>query len=222
MARAETIESVGETGIGTHGLFSQHNTCCMELTRPLQSWPGLLSTATITISPGNASTPVHRHHNDHSLQPLQAISGSYHSSYLHPEGQAQPQPHHQLPTLSSATHPLPLQNQGGEFDEGFPGQQSGLDQRTQQERSHRRGPLPDLLPQTEHLSRLSSPPRGPDDGTLQLRVRRVAIQLRTIGDEFNATLLHRADAPYWQDWRDACRVLLNFITQTLSTLYRLT
>lgn len=129
MARAETIESVGETGIGTHGLFSQQccslSTCCMELTRPLQSWPGLLSTATITISSGNASTPVRRHHNDHSLQPLQAICVSYPSSYLHPEGQAQPQPHQPLPTLSSAPHPLPLQNPGEEFDEGSPGQQSG-------------------------------------------------------------------------------------------------
>lgn len=125
MARAETIESVGDAGIGTHGLFSQHNTCCMELTRPLQSWPGLLSTATITISSGSASTPAHRHHTDHGLQPLQAICVSYPSSYLHPEGPAQPQPHYQLPTLSSAPHPLPLQNQGEEFDEGFPGQQPG-------------------------------------------------------------------------------------------------
>lgn len=30
------------------------------------------------------------------------------------------------------------------------------------------------------------------------------------------------NVPYWQVWCDACRVLLNFITQTLSTLYRLT
>lgn len=68
----------------------------------------------------------------------------------------------------------------------------GLDQETQEEPCNRQGPLPDLLPQTEHLSRLSSPLRGPNDLTLQLRVRRTAIQLRTIGDEFNATLLHRA------------------------------
>lgn len=30
------------------------------------------------------------------------------------------------------------------------------------------------------------------------------------------------NVPYWQVWWDASRVLLNFITQTLSTLYRLT
>lgn len=126
MARAETVESVGETGIGTHGLFPPHNTYCMELTRPLQSWPGLLSTATITISSGNATTPMHLHHNDHSLQPLQAVCVLHPSSYLHPEGQAQPQSHQQLPTLSSAAHhPWPLQIQGEEFEEGFPGEQSG-------------------------------------------------------------------------------------------------
>lgn len=63
----------------------------------------------------------------------------------------------------------------------------GLVQEAQQEPCHRQGPLPDLLPQTEHLSRLSIHRRGPGDST----VRRVAIQLRTIGDEFNATILHR-------------------------------
>lgn len=63
---------------------------------------------------------------------------------------------------------------------------------SEQEQCNRQGPLPDLLPQTEHLSRLSSPHTGPTDGTVQLRARRMAIQLRTIGDEFNATLLHRA------------------------------
>lgn len=125
MAHAETIESVGETGIGRNGIFSQHNTCCLELARPLQTWPGLLSTATITISSGNGTSPMHLHHNDHSLQPLHAVCVTYPSSYLHPEGQAQPLSHQQLaPTLSSAPHPLPLQNQGEEI-EGFPGEQSG-------------------------------------------------------------------------------------------------
>lgn len=125
MARAETIESVGETGIGRNGLFSQHNTCCLELARPLQTWPGLLSTATITISSGTGTSPMHLHHHGHSLQPLQAVCVSYPSFYHHPEDQDQPSSHQQLPTLSSAPHPFPLHNQGEGTDEGFPGEQSG-------------------------------------------------------------------------------------------------
>lgn len=66
---------------------------------------------------------------------------------------------------------------------------AGWDQETP---CSRRGPLPDLLPPTERLSRLSSPHRGPPDHAVQLRVRRMAVQLRTIGDEFNAALLRRA------------------------------
>lgn len=125
MARAETIDGVGESEIGRNGLFSQRNTCCLELTRPLQTWPGLLTTATITISSGPGTSPMHLHHNGHSVQPLQAVCVSYPSVYLHPEDQDQPSSHPQLPTLSSAPHPLPLHNQGEETDEGFPGLQSG-------------------------------------------------------------------------------------------------
>lgn len=115
MARAETIESVGETGIGRNGLFPQHNTC----------WPGLLSSATITISSGTGNSPMQLHHHGHSLQPLQAVCVSYPSFYLHPENQDQPSSHQQSPTLSSAPHPLLLHNQGEEADEGFPGEQPG-------------------------------------------------------------------------------------------------
>lgn len=122
MAHAVT-ESVGETRMGRNGLFSQNNTCCLELTRPLQTWPGLLSTATITISSGTGTSPMHLH--GHSLQPLQAGCVSYPSFYLHPEDQDQPSSHQQLPTLSFAPHPLPLHNPGEETDEGFPGEQSG-------------------------------------------------------------------------------------------------
>ncbi|MEQ2177472.1 hypothetical protein GOODEAATRI_003953 [Goodea atripinnis] len=93
-----------------------------------------------------------------------------------------------------------------------------------QDTSSQQGPLPDLLPQNEHSSRSSPPHRLSLEGEVeqQLDVRRVASQLRMIGDEFSATILHRAHvAPQWQDWRDVCRGLLNFIAQTLSTLYRL-
>lgn len=84
--------------------------------------------------------------------------------------------------------------------------------------SRRLGPLPDLLPQNEHHLMDNR-----EEVVQELEVRRVALQLRTIGDEYNATVLRRAHAaPHWQDWRDTFRGLLNFITQSLSTLYRLT
>lgn len=123
MARAETAESVGKTA--RNGLFSQHNNCCLELTHPLQTWPGRLSTATITISSGADTSPMRLQRNGHRLLPLQAVCVSYPLSYLHPEDQDQPSSHQELPTLSSAPHPLPLHNQGGETDEGFPGERSG-------------------------------------------------------------------------------------------------
>lgn len=124
MARAETIESAGETGIGRNGLFSQHSTCCLELARPLQTGPGRLSTAPITYSSGTDTSPMHRHHNGHSLQSLQAVCVSNPFMYLHPEDQDQPSSYQQLPSSSSAPFPLPLHYRGGN-DEGFAGEQSG-------------------------------------------------------------------------------------------------
>uniref|UniRef100_A0A3Q4AQB0 Uncharacterized protein n=1 Tax=Mola mola TaxID=94237 RepID=A0A3Q4AQB0_MOLML len=94
-----------------------------------------------------------------------------------------------------------------------------------QEAYSRRGPLPDLLPQNEHPFWVSPHHRIPTEGAVQYRpagYRRMARRLRAIGDELNDTVLRRHAVPHWQDWRDACRGLLNFIAQTLSTLYRLT
>ncbi|XP_041668844.1 uncharacterized protein LOC121526349 [Cheilinus undulatus] len=213
MARAETIESVGETG-------GQHNTCRMELPRPFHTWPGLLSTPTITTS-GIGTGDMHPHH----LHPLQALYLSYPLPYPHPEGQYEPQTHQQIPALLPSRTPPPSppcnrreERGGGHVPSAFSREQSDLDREEHTDASSRLGPLPDLLPQNEHPSMAL---RG--EAEQELEVRRVAHQLRIIGDEFNATVLRRAHAaPHWQDWRDACRGLLNFITQTLSTLYRLT
>ncbi|XP_038549512.1 bcl-2-binding component 3 [Micropterus salmoides] len=211
MARAETIESVGEPGGGG-------NTCRMGLPRPIEAWPGLLTTTTITTSSRTGIGAIH--HNHHNLHPLQAHYVSYSPPYPHPEGQDEPQTHQQLSALSPspAPPPSPLCNRRGRgavAPSAFSGQQSD---------SAREEPLPDLLPQNEPPSWASPhhrPPRA--EAVQELEVRRVADQLRAIGDEFNATVLHRAHAaPHWQDWREACRGLFNFITQTVSTLYRLT
>ncbi|KAI4815810.1 hypothetical protein KUCAC02_005937, partial [Chaenocephalus aceratus] len=104
-------------------------------------------------------------------------------------------------------------------------QASTRSEREPQEASSRQGPLPDLLPQNEQLSWASPPRHGAPGGeAVQVQViRRVAHQLRAMGDEINATVLHRAGAvPLWQDWRDVCRGFFHFLTQTLSTLYRIT
>ncbi|XP_072771142.1 bcl-2-binding component 3 [Nerophis lumbriciformis] len=77
--------------------------------------------------------------------------------------------------------------------------------------------LPDLLPRGEHeFGDLLPAP--------QLDVISVGEHLRTIGDDFNASVLraHAAAAPRWQDWIDAYRGFLNLAARTLSALYRLT
>ncbi|XP_035479621.1 bcl-2-binding component 3 isoform X2 [Scophthalmus maximus] len=219
----KTIEGVGETGGGGNGPLPRHNTCRMELPRPLHSWPGLLTTTTtITSGPGTGRGAIHLHHHHHHLHPTQPLHLSH------------PQAHQQFPALPpsppSAPPPSPLCNQREERDGGavkpsaLSGEESDLDLDESQEASRRQGPLPDLLPQTEHPSWASPHHRAPRGEAVQeLEVRRVASQLRAIGDQLNATIFRRAHvAPQWQDWRDACRGLLNLITQTLSTLYRLT
>ncbi|XP_028274741.1 bcl-2-binding component 3 [Parambassis ranga] len=232
MARAETIESVGETGGGGGGggggnpPLPHHNSCGMELPRPLHTWPGLLATTTITTSTG--AVGIH-HHSHHHLHPLQALYLSYPLSYPHPEGRDESHSHQQFPVSSPSPTPppSPLCNRRGERIRGtgapsdFSGEQSDLGM----EASSRQGPLPDLLPQNEQPSRASPHHRAPRGGEAvqEMEVRRVANQLRVIGDEFNIIVLRRAHiAPHWQNWRDVCRGLLNFIAQTLSPLYRLT
>uniref|UniRef100_A0A3B4Z2P1 SKI family transcriptional corepressor 2-like n=1 Tax=Stegastes partitus TaxID=144197 RepID=A0A3B4Z2P1_9TELE len=105
----------------------------------------------------------------------------------------------------------------------LPSSRADSDREDRLQASSRQGPPPDLLPQNEHPSWASPQHRAPRGEAVQeLELRRVANQLRAIGDEFNATVLRRHVAPHWQDWRDVCRGLVNFIAQTLSTLYRLT
>ncbi|XP_071352840.1 bcl-2-binding component 3 [Trachinotus anak] len=225
MARAETIESVRETGGGGNGPLPPHNTCRMELPRPFHTWPGLLTTTTITTGSGTGNGAIHLHPNHHHLHPLQPL-------YLPYQLPDESQTHQQLPALlpSPTAPPSPLCNRREERTGGaltpsaFAGEESDSDTEEHQEASSHQGPLPDLLPENEHPSRASGHHRVPRrEAARELTVRRVASQLRVIGDEYNATVLHRVHAaPHWQDWRDACRGFLNFVTQTLSTLYRLT
>ncbi|XP_008294886.1 bcl-2-binding component 3 [Stegastes partitus] len=214
MARAETIESVAETGGGANGPLP--NTCRMELPHSLHTWPGL-----------------HLHHNHHHLPTWQAPYPSYPLPYPDPQGQNQPRTHQQLPALSPSATPPPSsplcsrrdeRNRGTVAPSDISGEQSDSDREDRLQASSRQGPPPDLLPQNEHPSWASPQHRAPRGEAVQeLELRRVANQLRAIGDEFNATVLRRVHvAPHWQDWRDVCRGLVNFIAQTLSTLYRLT
>ncbi|XP_034384578.1 uncharacterized protein LOC117728026 [Cyclopterus lumpus] len=221
MARAETIESVGETGgRGGNEPLPHHHTCRMELPRPFYSCPGLLTTT--PFSSGTA--PVHSCQHHHHLHPLQAL---YPLPYPQQEDQDETRNHQRSPAFSPSPPRSPLCNRregrgvGAAAPSAFTGEQS--DER--RDVSSRQGPLPDLLPQNELSSRTSPRQRAPPGGgaAQEVEARVVASQLRAIGDEFNARVFHRAHVPpHWQEWRDACRGLLNFITQTLSTLYRLT
>lgn len=52
-------------------------------------------------------------------------------------------------------------------------------------------------------------------------VGRVAIQLRTIGDEINTVYLQRRnEGAQWQNWRGLYRGLVAFLADTISTLYQ--
>lgn len=80
-------------------------------------------------------------------------------------------------------------------------------------------PMPDLL-----LSDNQSSPEdsaGEDNPRLEERaVTRVAIQLRTIGDEMNMVFLQRNAAPRWQNWRGLYHGLLAFVADTINALYQ--
>ncbi|TNN76750.1 hypothetical protein EYF80_012999 [Liparis tanakae] len=227
MARAETIESVGETGgRGGNEPLPHHHTCRMELPRPFYSCPGLLTPT--AFSSGTATVHSRQQHHLH-LQPLQAL---YSLPYPQQEDQDETRNHQRSPAFSPSPPRSPLCNRREGRGSGmaapiaFTGEQPADSHRDERRDVYsRQGPLPDLLPQNELSSRASPRQRAPPAGEAvqEVEVRVVASQLRAIGDEFNARVFHRAHvAPHWQEWRDACRGLLNFITQTLSTLYRLT
>ncbi|CAK6957826.1 bcl-2-binding component 3 [Scomber scombrus] len=202
MARAETIENVGETGGGGNSPLPRPGTCHMELPGPFNTWSQV-----------------------HPLQAFYLSSYQLHAPPPHPEGQDEPLTHQHVSAPSSAPPPPPSSppcNRGTFQPSAFLGERSDLDRVELMEASRRQGPLPDLLPQNEHSSWASQHHRA-SMGEPELEVRRLASQLRTIGDEFNTTVLRRVHAdPHRQDWRDIWRGLLNFINQTLSTLYRLT
>lgn len=118
MARAATIESVGETAGAGNGPLSHHNICRMELNGPsFHNWPGLLITT--------GSGPAHFHYNHHHLHPLQAVYLSCPLPCSHPEGQDELQTHQQGPAVSPSPTPPPPCNQREEVDAGFSGQQPG-------------------------------------------------------------------------------------------------
>ncbi|KAK1785954.1 hypothetical protein P4O66_017701 [Electrophorus voltai] len=76
-------------------------------------------------------------------------------------------------------------------------------------------PLPDVL-QERH----GAPPEEEPTPEEQA-VARVAIQLRTIGDEMNAVYLQRRnEGAQWQNWRGVYRGLVAFLADTISTLYQ--
>ncbi|XP_077422929.1 bcl-2-binding component 3 [Vanacampus margaritifer] len=170
MARAETVESVGEAAGGASGpLPHQHLSACHSF---------------LHNSPSN-----HR--------------------------QNQQQNCREQPNL-----PTPPPSPPSQLNAVFGEQSDGGQQR--QEAAHQRGPLPDLLPRDPRPFGGRSHPRG--EATLEARhvdTTAVAQQLRTIGDQFNASMMRAHDAPQWQDWIDAGRGFLNLAARTLSALYRL-
>ncbi|KAM8853430.1 bcl-2-binding component 3 [Synchiropus picturatus] len=190
MARAETIENVGEATIGINRRLQQR--CHMDL--PVGSdraCPGLLA-ASSPLSGTCRGSPAPR------LRSLEGLSQSL--------SQASPPNEEQPKHLHPPSGPLNLPPSDGVMDpaSAFSPERTG---------PCRLGPLPDLLPQTEH-------PPAPAQAREQ-SVRRVAIQLRTIGDQFHAAVVRERGAPYWPDVEEACRGLLNFLTQTLRALCRL-
>ncbi|XP_056613152.1 bcl-2-binding component 3 [Triplophysa dalaica] len=84
-------------------------------------------------------------------------------------------------------------------------------------------PLPDLLTDNQSSSEdsMSSSSSGEDNPRLEeCVVERVAIQLRTIGDEMNTFFLERNAVPHWQNWRGLYRGLIAFVADTIHALYQ--
>lgn len=85
MARAETIETVGEREVVGNGPLSCHNTCRMEVPRPLHAWPVAVVT---TPRPPRSGSGAARHRY-HRLEPLQVFNLSHPLASPRLEGQGE-------------------------------------------------------------------------------------------------------------------------------------
>ncbi|XP_015460451.3 bcl-2-binding component 3 [Astyanax mexicanus] len=154
-----------------------------------------------------------------------------------PSGSTQPapQPRHRHRTTANQTSPAPqplAPMQDALSEPRVPQQNSLLRDNTstagtEQERprpTESNQPLPDLLLQSHSSSSNSSHRDSPADEEPtpeEQAIHRVAIQLRTIGDDMNTVYLQRRnEAPQWQNWRGLYRGLVAFLADTISTLYQ--
>ncbi|KAL7831821.1 hypothetical protein AOLI_G00293690 [Acnodon oligacanthus] len=114
-----------------------------------------------------------------------------------------------LPSTNQQDGPL-RDNTGTELERSSPAE-------TQQ-------PLHDLTAESHSSSADSSRRESPaeeEPTPEEQAIHRVAIQLRTIGDDMNAVYLQRRnEAPQWQNWRGLYRGLVAFLADTISTLYQ--
>ncbi|KAJ3591228.1 hypothetical protein NHX12_009174 [Muraenolepis orangiensis] len=235
--------SEGERGVP--GPLVQPSTCRMELPRTgFHTWSSLLTAPTITTS----SYSLHLDQN-HPLQNL-PLPLTHPLGQLLPEGPVLPRPplppcarREEEATVCSGERPveermvgilrLPWYMSGSQRILEFEVDVAGSDGEEPPEASRGPGPLPVMRSQNErptgHMSGGGHTSWAP---TRQGRglpwevavegedIRRVAHQLRAIGDQINTTVLRHHSA--WRDWRSACLQLLNFVAQTLNSLYRLT
>ncbi|KAJ7995211.1 hypothetical protein DPEC_G00242190 [Dallia pectoralis] len=146
--------------------------------------------------------------------------GSMHHQIAHPTYQRYPNMNHE----PSQDHAPNLPGRDAPLSPNAHPEETPRRESTDPEREHQdttdQDPLPDLLPQRERSPRASPQPRGPrrvDPWLEDEVVERIAHQLRRIGDDLNATTLQRVR----QDWRGLYLGVLNFLSDTLSTLYRL-
>ncbi|KTF72670.1 hypothetical protein cypCar_00045478 [Cyprinus carpio] len=135
--------------------------------------------------------------------------------------------HRTIATQTSTVLPLLTQvtTQDAFSSDSVPQQDSPLRDNTgtEQELSSPRLPLPDLLPDSHSSSEdsPSSSSTAEDDPRLEEQaVERVAIQLRSIGDEMNTVFLQRNAVPGWQNWRGLYHGLFAFVADTINALYQ--
>lgn len=97
MARAETIENVGEHEVVGNGPLPCHNTCGMVVPRPLHTWPDAL---TATCRSTRSGSGVVRHRYAHHLEPFQLLNLSLAFPRLEGRGELRQAPPSLMPPPS--------------------------------------------------------------------------------------------------------------------------